>query len=516
MSQIDKQLKLLWERLRGNRPHRDDFLEEINIRNMRGIRDLRVPFDYPVTVLAGANACGKSTVLFGCAAAYKTPGEPTKKYAPATLFPSFSEDGTDEMGKIELEYAYINQGKRMGMIWRRGKAWNRSFLGRKNVTQPERKIYLRTMANLTNPSEVRSMLQIKYRQPTVSDVGPDLLLLAQRVLSFSYQNVKKVEKRKGAGDLLLAELERSMGKYSEFHMASGERSILRLSLEISVLQDALVLVDEVETGLHPYIQKLLMLNLQRMALRQNLQIIVTTHSPIVLGSVPLEGRIFLSRDPGTHNVQVEKPMRDILQKALYGQSTDKLSIMCEDSFSEEIIRGVLDYFSLKIDFHPENIAVGRNTGKNEFANHVRTLRKVGSLSSFIFVLDGDGRDTLESIRGAANDEKVNILFLPGDSGPEKWIWEEIKQNPDYYENLLSIPQLNNEMQTIEQQFSGAGLTPKTMFKDYLQSLSENLSKPIGEIGRTIARDCAKNNKGGIMSFVTELEDEIGKWRIREE
>jgi len=53
--------------------------------------------------------------------------------------------------------------------------------------------------------------------------------------------------------------------YSEFHMASGERAVLRLSIDISNLENALVLIDEVEAGLHPNIQRLLMLELQRLA-----------------------------------------------------------------------------------------------------------------------------------------------------------------------------------------------------------------------------------------------------------
>ena len=34
-------------------------------------------------------------------------------------------------------------------------------------------------------------------------------------------------------------------------MSSGERTILRISKDISRLRNALVLIDEVETGLHP-------------------------------------------------------------------------------------------------------------------------------------------------------------------------------------------------------------------------------------------------------------------------
>ena len=36
--------------------------------------------------------------------------------------------------------------------------------------------------------------------------------------------------------------------------------------------------------------------------------------------------------------------------------------------------------------------IGRNTGRNEFAGHVRTLGKFGKLRDFILVLGGDSRD----------------------------------------------------------------------------------------------------------------------------
>lgn len=232
MSIIDNELKRVWDQLRGDKPHRQTFLEEITIRSMRGITNLRVPLEFPVTVLAGENACGKSTVLFGCACAYKVPGASNKEYVPTTLFPNFTIGKMDSMDKTELEYAYIDNGRRMNMVWRRGKAWNRSFFGRKGATQPERKVYLRTLANLTNPSEVRSMLQIKRRDPIIDDVNPGLLALAKRTLPFDYQNVQQAKKSHGRGDLLLAELKNSSA-YSEFHMASGERSILRMSIEIS-------------------------------------------------------------------------------------------------------------------------------------------------------------------------------------------------------------------------------------------------------------------------------------------
>ena len=511
MSIIDKELKSVWDGLRGSHPHNRNFLEQINIRNMRGIQNLRVPFGYPVTVLAGENACGKSTVLFGAATAYKIPDSTAKTNAPSTLFPGFQGNGADNMEGIELEYAYINNGNRMHMKWRRGKAWNKSFLGRKGATQPERHVYLRTLANLTNPSEVRNMLQIKRRSPSIKKIPPELLLLSRRVLTFGYQSVSKIEKSTGTGNLLMAELDDQKGKYTEFHMAAGERSILRLSMEVSQLEDALVLIDEVEAGLHPYIQQLLMLNLQQMALRQKLQVIVTTHSPTILESVPLEGQIFLSRDQRSHDVHVLEIRKDLVQKAMYGQTRDKLSILCEDKISEAVIRGVVDALSIKMNFYPEHINIGKNTGKNEFPNHARTLQKFGLLADFIFVLDGDSQDMEERMKSVSENSKV--LFLPENSCPEEWVWNEIRQHAGDYEKFLPIPNLPNELRQIEQEMSGTLAHPSAdMYKGYLQYLSERSQQNSAEIARKVARKCVEDGTGIIMDFATRLQDEIHNWR----
>ena len=48
-------------------------------------------------------------------------------------------------------------------------------------------------------------------------------------------------------------------RYSELHMAAGERSFLRLSQEVAQLRHALALINGAEAGLHPWVQKLLTL-----------------------------------------------------------------------------------------------------------------------------------------------------------------------------------------------------------------------------------------------------------------
>ena len=252
------------------------------------------------------------------------------------------------------------------MRWRRSKGWNRSFLGRKGASQPERPVYLRTLSNLSNPSEVRGVLSMSRLSaaPQETPLTASQIEFAQQMLPFRYAEVVNLSGGSGARNLLFAAQERGAA-YSELHMAAGERAILRLSREIAQLEGALVLIDEVEAGLHPWVQQLLMLQLQQLALRNDLQVVVTTHSPVVLDSVPAHGRIFLERDDAGR-VAVRPPYRDVVRNALYGRSGDALNLLCEDSAAEGILQGVFDVLLPLERINRESVRVGRDTGANEF------------------------------------------------------------------------------------------------------------------------------------------------------
>lgn len=86
---IERRLHGIWERLQGKKPHLPHFLAEVQLKGIRGIENLRVTFDYPVSVIAGANGSGKSTVLFAAACAYAVPKASVRDFVPSTLFPDY-------------------------------------------------------------------------------------------------------------------------------------------------------------------------------------------------------------------------------------------------------------------------------------------------------------------------------------------------------------------------------------------------------------------------------------------
>ena len=512
---IEKRFRDLWERLQGKKPHLPHFLAEIRLEGIRGIDDIRVVFDYPVSVIAGGNASGKSTVLFAAACAYKVPGAGVKDFVPSTLFPDYRPklgEREDEKHAIVLEFDYSTPDGRRSMRWRRAKGWNRSFLGRKNASQPERLLYLRTLSNLSNPAEVRGVLSMSRlsSEPLESPLTASQIEFAQRMLPFRYSEV--VHLSSGGKNLLFAAREGG-ASYSELHMAAGERAILRLSREIAQLEGALVLIDEVEAGLHPWVQQLLMLQLQQLALRNDLQIIVTSHSPVVLDSVPAHGRIFLERDE-KGRVAVRPAYRDVVQDALYGRSGDALNLLCEDDAAEGVLHGIFDVLLPRQRIRRESVRIARDTGAGEFPAHVAAFRKFGQIQNFVFILDGDkqGCDIERKIQEGAGSE-VPVLFLAGRAAPEAWVWDRLRQSSEGARELSIDPaELFERMNRLDSVYDSASDHLSQIAKTKLRGLSELLGWAPPDICRVVARLEASRKESDIQPLVEGLANALLRWR----
>ncbi len=497
-------------------PH---FLAEIRLDGIRGIKNLKIPLDYPVSVIAGGNASGKSTVLFAAACAYKVPGTGPKDYVPSTLFPDYlPRKGArkDDRPQITIDYEYSTPEGRTAMRWLRRKGWSRSFFGRKNAQQPQRVIYLRTLTNLSHPSEVRSVLRMSHLKASPKEklLTAAQIDFAQRLLPFQYNEVAELSGARGKNLLFAAH--KNGASYSELHMAAGERAILRLAQEIAQLENALVLIDEVEAGLHPWVQQLLMLHLQQLSLRNDLQVIVTSHSPVVLNSVPTNARVFLERDQ-QGEVKVCLPYRDIIQDALYGRSNDVLNLLCEDESAEAILNGIFDVLRPELKIRSGAIRIGRDTGAQEFPGHAAAFKKFGLLDNFVFVLDGDqqGAASEEKIRAAAGNRQVPILFLPGSHAPEQWIWDCLKEKPDSWAGLLGMDgnQLIQEINRLDSVYDATSSALSEIAKTKMSNLAQLVNTDVPNLCRIVAKKASEDKTSDIQPLVAQLKDRVLDWRV---
>ena len=204
-----------------------------------------------------------------------------------------------------------------------------------------------------------------------------------------------------------------------------------------------------------------------------------------------------------------------MQDALYGRSGDTLNILCEDETAEEIIWGVLDLLGPRHGLKWDWIRVGRDTGAEEFPTHAAAFGKFGQLDNFVFVLDGDKRqsDVERRIRDRASGA-LPVLFLPGGDAPEIWVWNRLREVPADAPGELSIlpDDLRAQMNELDSIYDSASDTPARITKTKLYVLGERLRRSAPQICRSIARSEADRPESDIQPLVEELENVLLRWR----
>lgn len=120
---------------------------------------------------------------------------------------------------------------------------------------------------------------------------------------------------------------------SSFNMGAGEDILIDL---LYLLQESpegsLIVIEEIEIGLHPEALIRLAKNLQEIILSKKLQIIVSTHSRYFIDSVPREARLLIQK-AGDKHIITKKPTTRLAIGEISGQSEPELKIYCEDSFA---------------------------------------------------------------------------------------------------------------------------------------------------------------------------------------
>lgn len=516
----DRRFRELWDSLQGQKAYLPHFLSGIVLDGIRGFNNLRVMFDYPVSVIAGGNTTGKSTIVKAAACAYKVPGAGVRDHAPSTQFPNHRPKfgkRQDTREEVKIEFNYLTLDGPCSMRWRRAKGWTRSFFGHKNASQPVRPVYLRRSSDLNSPAEVRSVLNKTARlksKPEETPLTAAQIEFAYQIFPFRYSEV--VDISIGNKNLLFAAQENGAA-YSELHMAAGERAILRLSQEIAQLNGALVLIDEVEAGLHPVGQQMLMLHLQQLALRNDLQIIVTSHSPVVLDCVPFNGKIFLDRDEVSGEVVVRPAYRDLMQNALYGRTNEKLKLFCEDNIAEGILKGILDFLLSQEQIKWELVHIGCVGKASEFPIYARALADVNQIQDTVFILDSEQRngEVQGKIQKAVGHGANNsILFLPGSGTSESWVLEKLHQHLEVYASRLEIDpgDLSNLMNRLDAIYASASDSSSEIAKNKFRSLSDSLRRDPAEICRIVAHLEADHQESDIQPLVGELRGILRLWR----
>lgn len=411
----ESQINDLLEKVR-NRNY-GKYLSRMVIDKARSITNKSINFEFPITAIVGPNGGGKTTIAGAAAILYKE--------IPPALFFAKSGKYDSSMLNWKIEYEAIDKSIRTNDTVRRSAKyhnlkWARSTLHRevlifgvsRTVPAAERKELRKCVSNHFEVEEER-----------VSTFSQEVAKSVSSILDKDVSGYKNIQVDEKGNVTLLSGTNSEGDLFSEFHFGAGESSIIRMVLGLEAAsENSLVIIEEIENGLHPIATIRMVEYLIELADKKKIQAIFTTHSNDAL--LPLPSKAIWASVNG-ELYQGKLDIRSL--RAISGQIGSKLVIFVEDEFAElwvsAIISSIPGIARDAVSIHPMK---GDGTAVKIHKNH-NLDPSVTQKSACI--IDGDSEQK--------EDPKEYIFRLPGQC-PESAVYDHILENINTISGELSV------------------------------------------------------------------------------
>ncbi len=394
------------------------YLREIVLQQVRQFNGVSIRFDFPVTALIGPNGGGKSTVLGAAALAYRSV-RPRRFFAKSHVFDS-------SMQGWKIKYSLIDRDVRKNDLIQRTASfresrWKRSLL--------DRDVVIFGISRTVPASEQTQFLKFARSTFEVSDeqvqqLAQEIADAASRILGWDTSRYRGIYER--SEFIFLAAERDDYIQYSEFHFGAGEASIIRMVAKLESLADqSLILIEEVENGLHPMATLKMVEYLIDLAARKKVQVIFTTHSPDALLPLPPEAIWALFGDQaiqGNIDIRALRAIKGYIQQP-------RLVVYTEDEFAKSWIEMVIRFHkNLSLDEIEVFAMGGDGTAVN--VHNVHNEDPAARIPSVCYI-DGDSQQE--------ESEENRVFRLPGDNlPPETYIYDAVMDDIESLKGRLTV------------------------------------------------------------------------------
>ena len=388
------------------------YLLEVRLRNVRAFGDQKITFSFPVTAVIGTNDGGKSTILGATALAYKA-------VKPGDYFPKSNVSDTS-MANWRIDYNILDRTvEEKGSVSRNARfvsaKWRRGDLVERDV------VIFPIQRTVPAGEQKRYKKFIGIFQKTNVDIEalPSHVCKAPgRILGKDLSNFKIAKLNKSDEDYLLIGYQKA-NDYSQFHFGAGDASIIEMVSKIEAADnEALILIEEIENGLHPVAIERIVEYLLDAATRKRLQVIFTTHSEYALKQLPPEA-IWACVDGEAYQGRLSNESL----RAITGSAEKERVIFVEDNFAKDRVEDILRQHVKGGLAATEIHAAGGYPYLIEVTNHHNKNPSISKRA--VAVVDGD----------ASIQAGEHILKLPG-GVPENEVFGFVSSRADKFSSLI--------------------------------------------------------------------------------
>jgi predicted ATPase len=324
----DSTLQALEERVaKGN--YRK-YLKRLIMNRLRSFTDREVTFDFPVTALVGPNGGGKTTILGAAGLIYRDV-QPRRFFAKSGKYDANMKDWAVEYELIDRDLDRIRVQRTASFPEYK---WNRHAV--------ERDVLIFGVARTVPATERRELTKAigsKFAAERELAITEPAARAVEKILGKDIRGYSQLFVGPTARVKLFAASSSDGDQYSEFHFGAGEASVIRIVSDVeSSSNESLILIEEIENGLHPAATRRMVEYLVDVANRKSCQIIFTTHSNEALDPLPPKA-IWAA-----YNSEVLQGKLDIgALRTITGQIDAKLAIFVEDHFAALMVTTALRY-----------------------------------------------------------------------------------------------------------------------------------------------------------------------------